>query len=297
MRLRFFSTFALLALAASTVWAQQPVASRPVLVVADSGVQQRVQLRDGSELIGRIIAINDSTVQFQSSLGVSTIRSSDILKLSSERGGVVRNGQYYFPNPNATRLIFAPTGRMLDRGEGYFSDYWVFFPGISVGLSDMFSIGGGMSIFPRVGLDEQLLYFTPKLGIAKRESFNAAVGALYVAVPSFDEGSDGESAGMLYGVGTWGDTDNSFTAGLGYGFANGDLASNPAVLIGGEARVSPRFSFVTENYLVPGGTLLLGGGIRFLGRGLSVDLALFSAAGEDGGGCCLPFLGFVYSWK
>lgn len=294
MRLRLSSLVVLLVLAASTLGAQRPESPRPALVVADSGVLQRIQLRDGSEVIGRIIAINDSTVQFQSSLGVSTIRSSDILKLSIESGAVVKNGQYYFPNPNATRLIFAPTGRMLDAGEGYFSDYWIVFPGISVGLTNMFSIGGGMSILPGVDLGEQLLYFTPKLGLVRKDRFNAAVGALYVAVP-FD-GVERESAGMLYGVGTWGDRDNSFTAGLGYGFANGDLASNPALLIGGEARASPRLSFVTENYLLPGNTMLISGGLRFLGRGLSVDLALFAAPSEDEG-CCFPFLGFVYSWK
>lgn len=295
MRLRSLSLIFAFALVPAAAVAQRPVPPGPVLVVADSGVLQRIQLRDGSELVGRIISVEDSTVQFQSSLGTTTIRSADILKLHTERGGIVRHGQYYFPNPNATRLIFAPTGRMLDQGEGYFSDYWIFFPGLSVGLSDMFSIGGGMSIFPGVDLGEQLLYFTPKVGVARREKFNAAVGALFVSLPNFDNGN--ETAGMLYGVGTWGDRDNSFTTGLGYGFANGDLASNPAVLVGGEARVSPRVSFVTENYLIPGGTLLIGGGLRFMGRGLSVDLALFSAAGEDGGGCCLPFLGFVYSWK
>jgi hypothetical protein len=295
MRLRLFSLLFAFALAPAPAFAQRPVPPGPVLVVADSGVLQRLQLRDGSELVGRITAVGDSTVQFQSSLGTTTIRSADVLKVQTERGGIVRNGQYYFPNPNATRLIFAPTGRMLDQGEGYFSDYWIFFPGLSVGLSDMFSIGGGMSIFPGVDLGEQLLYFTPKVGIARREKFNAAVGALFVSLPSFNDGN--ETAGMLYGVGTWGDRDNSFTAGMGYGFANGDLASNPAVLLGGEARVSPRVSLVTENYLIPGGTMLLGGGVRFMGRGLSVDLSLFSAAGEDGGGCCLPFLGFVYSWK
>ena len=295
MRLRLVSLILAFAFAPAAASAQRPVPTGPVLVVADSGVQQRIQLRDGSELVGRIVSVGDSTVQFQSSLGTTTIRSSDILRLQSERGGIVRNGQYYFPNPNATRLIFAPTGRMLERGEGYFSDYWIFFPGLSVGLSDMFSLGGGMSIFPGVGLDEQLLYFTPKIGVARREKFNAAVGALFVSLPSFDSGN--ESAGMLYGVGTWGDRDNSFTTGLGYGFANGDLASSPALLVGGEARVSPRLSFVTENYLIPGGTMLIGGGLRFMGRGLSVDLSLFSAAGEEGGGCCLPFLGFVYSWK
>lgn len=296
MRLRFLLLGLALAVVPAPVIAQRPVPGAPVLAVADSGVLQRLQLRDGSELVGRIVSIGDSTVQFQSGIGTSTIRSADILRVQAERGGIVRNGQYYFPNPNATRLIFAPTGRMLEQGEGYFSDYWIFFPGLSVGLSDMFSIGGGMSIFPGADLGEQLLYFTPKVGIARREKFNAAVGALFVSIPDvFDDGSN-ETAGMLYGVGTWGDRDNSFTAGLGYGFANGDMASNPAVLVGGEARVSPRVSFVTENYLIPGGTLLLGGGLRFMGRGLSVDLALFSAAGEEGG-CCMPFLGFVYSWK
>jgi hypothetical protein len=285
-----------LILSAGSLGAQRPAPARPVLVVADSGVQQRVVMRDGSELIGRISSIGDSTVTFESQLGLMTLRSDDIVRLTSERGGTMRHGQYYFPNPNATRLIFAPTGRMLQQGEGYFSDYWVFFPGISVGLADMVSIGGGMSIFPGVSPTEQLFYFTPKVGVVKRENFNAAVGALFVAVPNFDDGSDRASAGMLYGVSTWGNLDNSFTAGMGYGFANGDLASSPAVLLGGEVRAAPRMSLVTENYIIPGGTALLGGGVRFMGRGLSVDLALFAAAGEEGG-CCLPFLGFVYSWR
>ena len=296
MRFCLLNSLVVLVLSASSLLAQRPVPPRPALVVADSGVQQRVVMRDGSELIGRIISIGDSTVQFQSQLGLMTLRSDDILRLSSERGGTVRGGQYYFPNPNATRLIFAPTGRMLQAGEGYFSDYWVFFPGISVGLADMISIGGGMSMFPGVSLTEQLFYVTPKVGVVRRDNFNAAVGALYVAVPSFDDASDRESAGMLYGVSTWGNLDNSFTAGLGYGFANGELASSPAVLLGGEVRATPRMSLVTENYIIPGGTALLGGGVRFMGRGLSVDLALFAAGGDDGG-CCLPFLGFVYSWR
>ena len=297
MRLRLLYPVIGLLVSAGSLVAQRPAPPRPVLVVADSGVQQRLVMRDGSELMGRIISIGDTTVQFESRLGLMTLRSDDILKLTSERGGTTRNGQYYFPNPNATRLIFAPTGRMLDAGEGYFSDYWVFFPGISIGLANMFSIGGGMSIFPGVDLDEQLLFFTPKAGVVKTENFNAAVGALYVSVPSFDSGTDRESGGMLYGVGTWGDLDNSFTAGLGYGYANGKLASSPAVLIGGEARAAPRMSLVTENYFIPGGTVLFGGGLRFMGRGLSVDLAIFGAAGDSDGGCCFPFLGFVYSWK
>lgn len=296
MRLRLFAVLATFVLVAPTLQAQQPAPSRPVLVVADSGVLQRLALRDGSDLLGQIIAVGDTSVQFRSTLGVITIRSDNILKVSTERGGSMKLGRYYFPNPNATRLVFAPTGRMLERGEGYFSDYWIFFPGISFSVTDMFSLGGGMSLLPGAGLGEQLLYFTPKIGVKKSERFNAAVGALYVSVPGFDDFDNRNDAGILYGVGTWGDRDNSFTAGLGYGFANGDMASNPAVLLGGEARASPRVSFVSENYLLPGGTMLMSGGFRFMGRGLSVDLVMVGVPSEEGG-CCFPFLGFVYSWR
>lgn len=258
-------------------------------MVADSGTLQRIQLRDGSELIGRITAIGDTTVQFESSIGVTTIRRSDILNAAGERGGMVRNGTYYFPNPNATRLVFAPTGRMLNQGEGYFSDYWVFFPGVAFGVSNNVTLGGGMSIFP--GADEQIFYFTPKVGVLQSPKVNVAVGALFASVTD-------NSAGILYGVGTWGEPDASFTAGLGYGFANGDLASTPAVVIGGESRVSPRVSFVTENYLLPGGSMILAGGLRFMGRGLSFDLALANFK-ESGGEnfCCPPFIGFVYNFR
>src|SRR5688572_22395941 len=103
MRLRLFHPVVALLVSAGSLVAQRPEPPRPVLVVADSGVQQRLVMRDGSELIGRIISIGDTTVQFQSGLGLMTLRSDDIRKVTSERGGSMRDGQYYFPNPNATR--------------------------------------------------------------------------------------------------------------------------------------------------------------------------------------------------
>jgi hypothetical protein len=287
----------LAAVLASSAAAQVP-AGRPVpaIVVAAEGVTQRLLLSDGSEMIGRIVSVGDTHVEFESAIGRTSIPKGAILEVKEERGGKVVAGRYYFPNPNATRLVFAPTGRMLKRGEGYFSDYWVFFPGFAAGLTDRFSIGGGMSVIPGVGLEDQLLYFTPKLGLVQSETFNAAVGALAISVPDVFDDGDRPTAGLLYGVSTWGGLDNSFTAGLGYGFANGELASNPTLMLGGEARVSPRSSLVTENYYLPGGNMILSGGIRFMGRGLAIDFALAAGAGEDGG-CCFPFLGFVYNWK
>lgn len=285
----------LLGISARTTTAQVPAPqTRPTIVAADSGKMQRITLRDGSEILGRILSVGEHSVQFESALGVTAIAIDSIVAVKEERAGAVRRGRYYFPNPNATRLIFGPTGRMLAKGEGYFSDYWIFFPGFAAGVADAVTIGGGISIFPGVPFDQQLLYFTPKLGIVRQDKFNAAVGALVVSLPNFDGGSN--NAGILYGVGTWGSTDQSFTAGLGYGFLNGDLADRPTVMIGGEARVSPRISLVTENYAFSEGAAL-SGGIRFMGRDLSFDFALANPISKgDGSFCCVPFLGFVWKW-
>jgi hypothetical protein len=237
-------------------------------------------------------------VQFESALGVTSIAVDAITSAKEETPGQIREGRYYFRNPNATRLIFAPTGRMLNKGEGYFSDFWIFFPGFAQGVTKLFTLGGGMSILPGVGVDEQIYFVTPKIGVVQGENFNAAVGALAMAVPTFDFDNDvgRESAGLLYGVGTWGSTDDSFTAGIGYGYVGGRLARSPVVMLGGEARLSPRLSLVTENYVFPGGTALIAGGLRFMGQDISVDLALARPTANDEDSFTFPILNFVWKW-
>jgi hypothetical protein len=202
----------------------------------------------------------------------------------------MKDGEYWFPNPNSTRLFFAPSGRMLDQGEGYVSDYEVFFPGFAVGVTNHVSIGGGMSLFP-AGLDEQVYYLAPKIGGEVRENVNLALGALILG------GLGTEStAGIMYGVGTFGPPDASLTAGLGYGFAGTTVAKNPVIMLGGEFRVSKRIGLVTENYIIPNTEYinpLYSYGVRLMGEKLTVDLALFNASGSDTP-IGLPYVDFVF---
>ena len=274
--------------------AQDRPPARPLVIdTTPAGQIHRITLTDGSQLVGRVTRVDADSIQFESALGASTIAIASIVSVQTERRGEVRYGQYFYANPNATRLIFAPTGRMLARGEGYFSDYWLFFPGIAVGVADRLTIGGGMSIIPGVGFDNQVFYFTPKVGVVQDSNTNVAVGALIGTIPGE---SDGNTAGILYGVGTRGGPDAQVTAGLGYGFVNGRLADRPMLMLGGEARGSPNVGFVTENYLLPGGVMIFSGGVRFMGRNISVDLALASIAETGDSFCCVPFVGFIYKW-
>jgi hypothetical protein len=270
--------------------AQTPADIRTQLKVADSAHMQIVTLRDGSRLIGRITAVGADTVTFESGVGTLALPVVNLNRVQEIPASSMRDGDYWFPNPNSTRLFFAPSGRMLARGEGYVSDYEVFFPGFAVGVTDNVSLGGGMSLFP-AGVDQQVYYFTPKVGGEVAKNVNLAVGALIL-------GGLGQSstAGIVYGVGTLGPPDASITAGLGYGFAGGTIAKNPVAMLGGEWRVSQRIGLVTENYIIPNTEYinpLYSYGVRLMGEKLTVDLALFNVSGSNTA-IGFPFVDFVF---
>jgi hypothetical protein len=204
----------------------------------------------------------------------------------------MHDGEYWFPNPNATRLFFAPTGRMLGRGEGYYSNTYLFFNGVSRGVTDNFSIGGSATVFP--SSTRQLGYLTPKLGVYTSENVNMGVGAL-LGYNGFGSSDAERQFGILYSVATVGSPDLSGTAGIGWGYQGSKLANHPAVMIGGVARVSRRMALVTENYYVSVASdnhTILGYGFRFFGEKLSVDLAFLNSA-SDAVFPGIPFISFA----
>jgi hypothetical protein len=284
------------AASAGRAGAQESRAVRERLASVDSTQTLSVRTRDGSTFIGRVLDRDSVAVRLATEAGVVTVRTATIVRVDVVGAADVRNGVYWFPSPNATRLLFAPTGRMLERGDGYVSDYLLFFPGVAVGVTDRVTVGGGMSLFPGVSLDDQVYFFTPKVGVLQGEKVNVAVGALVAAVPGIFDDDDRSSFGILYGVGTYGGPNGSVTGGIGFGYADGGLTDRPAILLGGERRVSRRVALITENYAVPGlDGVLLSGGLRFFGEQLAVDLALVAPVG-DGDAIAIPFVGFVFNF-
>jgi len=264
----------------------------------DSTRVRILRLRDGSTLVGRALGVDSATVHFATSVGTVMVPIAEIQEVQAVDGRDKRTGEYWFANPNATRLLFAPTGRMLLEGDGYFSTYQLLFPGFAYGLNDAVSIGGGMSIAPGAGLTEQLFYFTPKVGLVSSPRVNVAAGAL---VASAGLGSvEGDAFGVLYAVGTLGGRNASVTGGIGYGYVGTDLARSPIVMLGAEARASRRIALVTENYLFPRSRddplPVISYGIRFMGEKLAVDLAFVHVFDEDPGFPGFPWVGFVFNF-
>jgi hypothetical protein len=252
--------------------------------VVDSSVVQVLEIAGGSSLTGRIIELGADRIKFSTDLGVIDIEISKITGYREIHGGRKVGGEFWFPNPNSSRLLLMPTARTLEQGEAYFQNVYVFFNGGAVGITDNVALGGGLSLFP--GVDEQLWYLAPKLGFKVRENLHVAGGVLWLGATG-----GGETAGLAYGVSTVGSRDASLTFGIGYGFAGDEVANEPVLVVGGEKRLSKRVAAVSENWFVPGADPLISIGMRVFGEGIAVDLAFVRPTDSDMEG--FPFIPYV----
>jgi len=262
--------------------------------LADTASRHMVRLRDGQSMTGRITAITADSVRMRLSSGEVALGRSAIFDVRVLKADRFRNGVYWFENPHPTRLLFSSTAFPLEKGAGYYSNTWLFFHTFATGLTDRFTLGGGLAWFPGVPLDETFYYLLPKYTVVNGDRPKLAVGALAGLLPFGSGDDDRSSAGIIYGVGTTGTRDSNLSLGLGWGYAGDEIASKPVVMIGGQGRVSRRVSLITENWIFPvsGETEgVYSYGFRFLGEGLTVDLAFVSPFGES---VAIPWLGFSF---
>jgi hypothetical protein len=282
--------------------AQQPpvVASVPVRdtvvlrVSSDSASVQLLELRSGARILGRVARVTADSVEVRASYGLVTVARGEVAKARDIPVTSLHDGAYWFDAPNPTRLLFGPTGRTLARGDAYVADHWLFLVSGAYGVTDRFTLGGGMTLLPSGSfLSHNLYYVMPKFAVVQRPSFNASVGAFVGTFPTGGR-PDLNTLGIGYAAATWGDRDISVTSGVGYGFVNGRVADKPALLLGTELRFARRASFVSENYVVPSVSgAVVSYGVRLMGESLSVDLAFVNIV-PDGYFPGLPFLGMTF---
>ena len=289
--------------------AEQKSARAPV---AD-GAPVAILLKDGSRLVGRVLSQDESRIHVVTAGGVALdIDRNQVDRIES--ASAVADSAQRPSDSNTTRLLFAPTGRPLPQGAGYFSDHYVVFPGIAYGITDNISIGAGISVVPGLSAGEQLLYAVPKVGKQFSDTFALSAGAL---LARGGDSEDGANLNVGFAMATFGRPDRSVTLGAGVArtvendytseFVNGRFVSRrervashtPIVVFGGTARISNRVSFISENWLILGEDLDLSEqpfsvGVRFLGDRLSADVGLVLVGAALDEGFPIPWLSVTY---
>ncbi len=272
--------------------------SIPVKQLQDPEELYQVTLHDGTVLKGVLLNETASEITLRTeNVGVVTLLRSRVKEIKKYNAAQVKNGVYWFPNPHATRYFFAPSAFNLKRGEGYYQNAYIIFNSVNYGVTDNFSVGGGIefiSLFASLatGSFQPIIFVTPKVGFKVAERVNVGGGLLYVRIPDFFDSGTGNHIGLAYGVGTYGTTDHNVTLGGGFGVFEGQVTSRPIITLNGMTRVGRNISLVTENWFapfqrhrntIPGVTEssyyyegVFSYGLRFYGEILSVDLGLIN---------------------
>lgn len=287
-----------LLISVATYWLSPiDVRAKPQFEIPDSAKVQIITMDDGSTLVGRIVEADDTSIVFDGPVGRSLIQKNRVREIREVEKTEIKNGRHWFPNPNRSRLFLWPTGRTLRKGQGYIGDIYIFLPSVAVGVTDRFTLEVGMSLFPGLGIDNQLLYAVPKIGFHAAPAVDVSLAAIIFRTPDDWDDGDAHSVGLLCGTGTFGSENYSLSFGAGYGFADGELANRPALMLGGEVRVARRLSLMSENWMSPGiEDAVVSYGCRFLGERTAVDLALFNVLDDELVFPGIPFVGFVWNF-
>ncbi|MCK5692824.1 MAG: hypothetical protein KAI08_08245 [Bacteroidales bacterium] len=207
-----------------------------------------IQTTDGNTYRGQILTRDSLKVLFNlEKFGEHSFLKTEIKKMQPLDKEKLVDDEYWMDNPQATRYFFSPNAYGLKKGEGYYQNVWVMVNSFAVGVTDYFSIGGGVVPLFLFAGSPTPVWITPKFSIpVVQEKFNLGGGALLGTVLGEEE----TGFGILYGISTLGSKDKNVSLGLGYGYAGGDWAKAPMINLNTMIRFGPKGYFISENYFI-----------------------------------------------
>lgn len=255
----------------------------------ESGVNKKLVLRDGSQLIGVFKRAQGDTLIVETAGGLQIALPDMQISQIIDLRGEVREGKFFRLDPNTSRLFFSPTGRSLKSGNGYFADYYIFFPTLAYGITDYFSLSGGISLLP--GSTSQLIMLAPKFTFPLSPRVGVGAGFMYLTLTKEDG-----SLKLFYAVTTIGDDRSAITLGAGVPIVADAEEGGFILLAGAERQISNSVKLISENWIISAEetAVLFSGGVRFFGERLAVDIALMTMkeAFEEGGFPFIPWVDF-----
>ncbi len=240
-----------------------------------------IKMINGDEFKGEMVSKSAETIVLKTVNGEVHLLVANIKTIEDD----TYIGKFPFSNPHDTRYFFGPSAIAVKKGKGYYQNIFVTGNFVNYGLTDHFSIGGGLEFISTLS-GMPIWFFTPKVAYDLSEKTHVGGGIFMAGFAA--EGT----ATLAYGVFTRGDSDSNFSLGLGYGLVGSELSSSPALMLAGMHRISKGIALMTENYAIPGQFYFGIHGIRMLSKNNSFDLGGMFLPGL-GGIPALPYVNYV----
>ncbi len=253
-----------------------------------------ISLDDGSQITGSIKSETEIDYTIETISGIIMTIPKNIVTKFETYTGVIKKGKLYNPDPNKSIYIFSPSAFPIGKGNKYFRDFWIIFPSMNFGLSDIFSLQIGGIWVPGINIDQIPIIGSIKASIYQQGKLRLASGIMYTKFSDV-------GAGFVFGTGTYGDNFNHTSLSLGWGYYRSDNEWNfmdrPIAVIAGNYRLSQSFAFVTENWIWPEvafDEILFSLSIRFLAKNISFDVGAIIILTLLEEGLPIPLINFTY---
>ncbi|GAB3643457.1 hypothetical protein [Spirosoma arcticum] len=242
-----------------------------------AGAVYVIALKDGTKLRGELLRQDSTGVVIKTKkFGEVRLPTDQIARMGPQD---VLEPVETFPNLFSQTMRVAPTAFSAEKGRVYFRNYFVYFSQFEYGITDNWSVGTTFfSIAPTA-----LFSVNTKVSFPVTNRVRLGLNAQYATlrINNFIFNAVRADIGYLQGIVTTGDRQNNTTYGLGWSLSNGEVSRNFIGTFGLVRKVSPKLTFITENFVLFGSGRvdfagLVSAGIRFDRRRHAFDLAVYA---------------------
>ena len=296
--------FLILVLAYSSVY------NSPAIGQTMDSTKYRIETVDGNSFYGRLTG-RDSVYVYLDALyyGEMKVKHSHVRTIKAIQKEIDEEMGYWPDDPQATRYFWAPNGYGLKNKEGYYQNIWVLWNQFAVGVTDKFSMGGGMiPLFLFAGAPTPI-WITPKFSFPiVKNKVNLGVGTLAGTIVG--EQSD---FAIIYGIVTFGSRDKNLSVGYGNGlwrnrnayqydpntgnsWTGTEINNINMIDFNFMVRTGPKGYLLSENMMIVSPNQNFGlfsiGGRRII-RSLGLDFGLFIPVENNIEFIAIPWLGLT----
>jgi hypothetical protein len=244
-------------------------ANEPTVNKIDSLDECIVTLKDGSTLIGKIISSNSVDIKLQTTSGVITINQSNIVSIVLKKNAIKYNN--YNQNYNSTYERLSNYDKLttievnhkyfwnnnymgIKKNEFYFQNIWVLYNGLDYGISDNFSIGGGLLFLGVAGF----VNIHARAQIELTENFSMGLAYNYFVASTFYNFNDRPAnLGFMSGGFTYGNAKANISVSGGKFQVPNDrgnsFITNPSkmgLILCGSVKLGSNLNLITDNILM-----------------------------------------------
>lgn len=205
-----------------------------------TGKAVRIVTSGGGQFQGTLLSVAADRVELRDSEGlIQQIWRADIVAVIDLEAATA--GVTYFQDAAESRLLVMPTGFPLPKHDFQVTDQEIALVTASYGVTDNFSLWGGLSIPGAV--------VNARFGFAIGDRVGLSVGTMVGFSWLFDSPS---GVGLPYVIASFGSPNQNFTVGASvpiFGSASTAISATGAIAaLAGKIVVSPSASLVTENW-------------------------------------------------